>query len=111
MKAGDAQTLGGLPVSAFALAGAQSSPASSTGGTTNIFATPSVLNTAAITGTGSANFLPLWTSSTNLGNSIVFQAPSSKSIGIGTATPTAKLDVIGGATVRAIGVQGRSQWV
>lgn len=39
-KARDAQTLGGLPVSAFALAGKQSAQAPSPGGTMNVFAAP-----------------------------------------------------------------------
>jgi len=101
LKAEDAQTLGGLPASAFALAGTPSPQAHSSASTTNIFATaPSALNTASIGGTGTTNFLPLWTSTANLGNSVVFQAPSNKSIGIGTTTPTAKLDVNGGTTIR-----------
>jgi len=98
-KAGDAQTLGGLPVNAFALAGTQPSRSPSGSTTDIIAAAPSALNTGSIGGTGTTNFLPLWTSSTNLGNSIVFQAPNS-SIGIGTTTPAAKLDVNGGATIR-----------
>src|SRR5215472_12128017 len=103
LKAGDAQTLAGLPASAFALSGTQppsSAPAVSS--MTNLIATaqPATLNTATITGTGTTDFLPLWTNSTTLGNSILFQAPSSNSIGIGTTAPAAKLDVNGGATIR-----------
>jgi hypothetical protein len=58
LKAVDAQTLGGLPASAFALAGTQSTQTSS-GGTTNIFAaSPTGLNTTSIGGTGTTDFLP-----------------------------------------------------
>jgi len=101
LKAGDAQTLGGLPVNAFALARTPAGSETSPGSTTNIIASASPVSTAAsITGTGTTDFLPLWTSSTNLGNSILFQAPNNNSIGVGTTAPAAKLDVNGGATIR-----------
>jgi len=103
LKAGDAQTLGGLPATAYALAGSQpASSAPAVSSMTNLIATaqPATPNTATTTGSGTADFLPLWTNSTTLGNSILFQAPSSNSIGIGITAPTAKLDVNGGATIR-----------
>jgi len=101
LKAADAQTLGGLPVNAFALARTSSGAETSPGSTTSIVASvPPVVTTASIAGTGTTDFLPLWTNSTTLGSSILFQAPSSNSIGIGTTAPTAKLDVNGGATIR-----------
>jgi trimeric autotransporter adhesin len=102
LKAGDAQTLGGLPASAFAPAGTPSAAASSPSSTTNILTTttqPATTTLASISGTGTTNFVPLWTSSTNLGNSILFQSASS-SIGIGTTAPVTKLDVAGGANIR-----------
>jgi hypothetical protein len=100
LKAGDAQTLGGLPVSAFALAGTQSSQGSSPGGTT--FFPPSAVNTVSITGTGTTDFLPLWTSSTNLGNSIMFEDTTHSRIGINTETPGATLDVKGGTNIEGL---------
>ena len=76
LKAADAQTVGGLPPSAQ----------------------PAV--TPALAGTGTLDFIPLWTPNGNtLGNSILFQN-SSSNIGIGTQTPAAKLDVSGSARVR-----------
>ena len=48
---------------------------------------------AQVGGSGTANHLPLWTSTTNQGNSIVVQ--SNGNIGIGNASPSASLDVIG----------------
>jgi hypothetical protein len=48
---------------------------------------------AAVGGAGIADYLPLWTSPTALGNSIVFQ--SGADIGIGTTTPGSTLDVDG----------------
>ena len=55
--------------------------------------------TSSVGGTGTANFIPLWTNSTTLGNSNIFQN-STKNIGIGTTTPAAKLDVKGTGDVR-----------
>jgi len=65
---------------------AQQQPASSD-------ATPA----SSITGTGTANYLPLWTSTSALGNSILFQSgtgPSAR-IGINTTSPIATLNVKG----------------
>jgi hypothetical protein len=43
------------------------------------------------TGSGTANYVPLWTSATALGNSVIYQ--SSSSVGIGTTSPAAPLDM------------------
>jgi hypothetical protein len=101
LKAGDAETLGGLPPSAFLMAAApgpnghaelsNASPASSSA------------VTPALGGTGTADYLPLWTdSSGDLGNSAMFQSGSGSTakIGINTTTPTTALDVEGGGTIR-----------
>jgi hypothetical protein len=60
-------------------------------------ANPDVEPGASLTGSGTKNFIPLFTSSTALGNSVLFQ--SSKKIGINTTAPTSTLDVNGAATV------------
>ncbi len=52
-------------------------------------------------GSGSTNYLSIWTGATTLGNSILFQADGN--IGIGTTTPSQKLDVAG--TIKMIGFQ------
>ena len=49
-----------------------------------------------ITGIGTANIVPLWTTTTNLGDSVIAQ--DSTNIGIGTTTPGVKLEVIGSET-------------
>ncbi len=101
LKAGDAETLGGKPASAYALATPQtatSAPASeSAKPSAAVNASTNNQNSiqAAIAGSGTKNYIPLWTSSTALGNSNIFQNATNKDIGIGTATPTATLDVKG----------------
>jgi hypothetical protein len=90
MKAADAQTLAGLPPSAFVMA--QPHSANSRFAPQN--ATNSNTINPAITGTGAtANFLPLWTTTSNLGSSVAFQNPTTKNIGLGTTAPQGKLSV------------------
>ena len=102
LKSGDAETLGGLPASAFALVSpsgtAGSSPTPLVGGAS----TPSVFPASTITGGGTAGFLPDFTGAATIGNSAVFQSGASPTaqIGINTSTPTTALDVHGGAAVR-----------
>src|ERR1700745_2476717 len=48
---------------------------------------------AQVSGGGTTNFIPKWTASTTLGNSILFQTAGK--VGIGTTTPAATLDVKG----------------
>jgi hypothetical protein len=85
LKAADAETLGGKPASAYVTSeveGSSSQPTQKGGsGAPNI------------TGGGTPGFLADWTTTTNLGNSVVFQR--SGSLGVGTQAPGAKLDVNG----------------
>jgi len=105
LKAADAQTLGGLPPSAFLLA----APVASTTGTTPEPATISSQSSAAISapaigGTGTADYVPLWTDSTDLGSSILYQTGtgSSARIGVNTTSPLFTLDVKGTELVRGL---------
>jgi hypothetical protein len=71
-----------------------SSPASSTAD----------ISTAAVSGTGTTDFLPLWTNSTGgLGNSILFQSGTGTTakLGINTTTPAVTLDVNGTENVHS----------
>ena len=52
--------------------------------------------TNPVTGTGTTNYLPKWTSGSAIGNSLVFD--DGTNVGIGTTSPAAKLDVVGAAT-------------
>jgi hypothetical protein len=82
LKAGDAETLGGKPASAF-ISVANVGPTGH-----------GALPPGTITGTGSANFVPLFTGTTTIGNSKIFQNVAG-SVGIATTAPAAKLDVKG----------------
>ena len=102
-KAHEAETLGGLPASAFAQVSPSQpgtgqpqsgSPKNESSASFNALASP------AISGSGTKNYIAIWTSSTNLGNSAIYQL--SGNVGIGTAFPTSKLTVVGTASGNAI---------
>jgi hypothetical protein len=87
-KAADAETLGGLPASAFL----RTTAAPRDGRIAASLMTPAggVANTPG--GGGTANYVPLWTPDGNtLGNSEIYQ--SGGNIGIGTTTPKAALHI------------------
>ena len=103
MKAADADTVGGLPASAFLLA----TPLPASPGTASSTATTSgpqpaltgVTPDVTPSGSGTAGFLPLWTTTSNLGNSVLYQA-SNGFIGINYPTPAVQLDIGGSIYVR-----------
>jgi len=83
LKAADADTLGGKPASAFVT---NDSPAAAAiVPTSSPSPAPDVIPNVTPTGSGTTNYLPLWTSATNLGNSAIYQ--SGNNIGIGTTAP------------------------
>ncbi len=104
LKAADAETLSGLPASAFALAApsgtvsgtsvsdtsTQTNAKSKTAGKTTASHTA---KTAAAASVPATNFIPVFldNTGTNLGSSPMFQ--SGNNIGLGTTTPAASLDV------------------
>jgi hypothetical protein len=104
LKAGDAQTIGGLPPSAFVLAIRNSSSLTTAGAQTESSA-PSSLppSSSGVTTTGgTVNTLPLWTTATNIQSSALTQTGTGNTakIGIGTSTPATTLDIKGSNTVR-----------
>jgi len=113
LKAVDAETLGGLPASAFALA----VTATGTAGHSAVSAPAASAKPAAapaLSGTGTAGTVPIWTNSDTLGNSAILQ--SGGNVGIGAVSPSAQFSVlttstvgIGGATSSSsgVGVSGR----
>jgi len=107
LKAVDAQTLGGLPPSAFVLAAPVNrgdTPAPPVGSSLapSNGAPPPVSNVT--TSGGTVNTLPLWTAATDVESSAITQAGSGATakIGINTAAPVGTLDVKGSAFVRGL---------
>ncbi|HEY0701461.1 MAG TPA: hypothetical protein VGD60_01720 [Candidatus Acidoferrales bacterium] len=112
LKAADAETLGGLPASAYVTTQSLAAKSSTTilaPGSTTVLANAQT-NAAApaalpisnagtpVTGAGVTDYIPLWSSSTTQGNSILFQTGGL--IGIGTTTPAETLDVNGNSIFR-----------
>jgi hypothetical protein len=102
LKAGDAATIGGLPPSAFVLAAAPAGAAAFTSTTPSNTEQNVPPPAGDFTGSGTTDFIPLWTSAANIGNSVLFQSGtgSTAKIGINTTTPATTLDIKGGATMR-----------
>jgi trimeric autotransporter adhesin len=102
LKAADAQTLGGLPASAFVLAAPSGSSAPSP---TGLASSPSSGSSPNIGGSGTQDYIPLWTDNNgDLGNSILYQlgSGSSAKIGINEKNPLETLDVNGTELVRGL---------
>ena len=101
LKAADAQTLGGLPASAFLLAGAAAAVQSNAATSPQSSTAPASSSDVTTSG-GTVDTIPLFTTATNVQSSILTQTGSSTAgkIGINTATPASTLDVNGPATVR-----------
>jgi hypothetical protein len=105
LKAGDSETLGGLPASAFVLAAPPSSALNNAEATSTSTSTSSAPPPAGtVTGSGTLDFIPLWTSTSNIGNSALFQSGSGSTakVGINTTTPAATLDVKGTENVEGL---------
>jgi hypothetical protein len=103
LKAGDAETLGGLPPSAFvqvspapAMKGAPTPAAGSVTSASSQKATASPTTAKTVTTSGgAAGKIPVFTNATNIQNSVITQKGSD--IGVGTTTPTHVLEVNAGA--------------
>ena len=105
LKAGDAETLGGLPASAFVLAAPPSTAVNNAEATSTSASTANSAPPATnVTGSGALNFVPLWTSTSNIANSVLFQSGSGSGakVGINTTTPAATLDVKGSENVEGL---------
>jgi hypothetical protein len=108
LKAADAETVGGLPPSAFLRAAPSSNPLAATiaAGAVAMPANtqPAVQPATTPTGSGTTNFVPLWTSASALGDSVLFQsgAGTTAKLGLNTTTPTSTLDVKGASTIRGL---------
>ncbi len=101
-KAGDAETIGGLPPSAFVLANpGQGAPGvQNTAGSVSTRANASSITAPTnpdVTGAGTTGYVPLWDASSDIVNSMLFQTGSGSSakMGISTTAPADTLDVNG----------------
>ena len=94
MKAGDAETVGGLPPSAFVLA----TPLQSVSSAQSSSGPNLSLNVPPLGGGGTTDYIPIWTNGTTLGNSVIYQTGGN--VGIGNTHPVGTLDVSGGAFIR-----------
>ena len=104
LKSSDADTLGGLPASAYMLAPSENAGAGSSATSTIAFPPPSPVQppgtpspSGSISGAGTLNFAAMFTGSRTIGNSGIFSSPSGW-VGIGTTNPTATLHVYGAGT-------------
>jgi hypothetical protein len=110
LKASDADTLGGKPASAFVTT---DTPASASGqtqtpATTSLQGQTAILGLgtedatskplSSVGGSGSKNYLPIWTNSSTLGSSTLYETGGN--LGIGNTNPAGTLDVSGGAFIR-----------
>jgi hypothetical protein len=103
LKAADAETLGGFPPSAFVLASPNSTVTADSTATSGA-GTSLPPATGAVTGSGTTDYVPLWTSSSSIGNSVLFQVgsgPTAK-VGINTTGPAATLDVNGATNIEGL---------
>jgi hypothetical protein len=102
LKAADAETIGGLPPSAFVLANKTQGTGTNT--RSALASTPAASKnnappaSADITGKGTLDFVPMWDTTSDIINSLIFQ--KSSQIGINTTAPAATLDVNGKSDVR-----------
>ncbi len=92
LKAGDADTIGGKPLSSFVLAGNTTGKGADGLTYMNTAAAPGATGVATITGgtaqtSGTAGYIGMFTDSINLGNSVIYQ--SGTSIGVNTTVPEA----------------------
>ena len=102
LKAADAETIGGLPPSAFVLANGVKETGPRPTGTVATSTVPAkdpvpAVN-PAVTGKGVLNFIPMWDTTSDIVDSLIFQ--KSSFVGIGTTAPAATLDVKGKSDIR-----------
>jgi hypothetical protein len=100
LKAGDAETIGGLPPSAFVLA-APVAMGSGTSSITTATVPPPAATDVTTTG-GTLNYLPIFSGAATIIDSAVFQTGSGATakVGINTTTPVTQLDVNGAGNIR-----------
>jgi hypothetical protein len=99
LKAGDAETIGGLRASAFVLANSPKESERPIKATASSATNPlPTSKTPNVTGKGVVDFIPMWDSTSDIIDSLIFQKNSN--VGIATTAPAATLDVNGKSDVR-----------
>ena len=93
LKAADSATLGGLPASAFVLAGSKAAADLATAAVSSATTTASTVTTTG----GVSGYLAEFSGASTIADSPVFV--NGANVGIGTTTPTATLDVNGTALI------------
>jgi hypothetical protein len=106
LKAVDAETLGGLPASAFALAGSagQGAPTEPAGGPGISVRPASKGGGGGIGGAGTTDYIPIWTGASSIGNSNLYQTAAGN-VGVGTTAPAASLEAVS-ASATGVGIMG-----
>ena len=102
LKAADAETFGGLPPSAYALAqssGTNAAAGNGPGGVGEVGPGHDAPHPLPITGSGTTNYVPLWTNASTLASSVIYQNPTNGNIGIGTIGPIAAFEVVNNNSV------------
>jgi hypothetical protein len=98
LKAADAETVSGHAATEF-ITQAQLTSAARAMATEAATMGPAI--PTALSGSGTANYLPLWTGASTLGNSAIYQGSAAPPlVGIATASPATTLDVNGASTLR-----------
>src|SRR5271169_1612627 len=97
LKAMDAETLGGRPISDFVLSAPEARNSAEATQKTGVGAADASTTgppAGPITGSGTKNFIPIWTGPTVLGNSTIAEISGKVGIGTGTTTPASSLQVV-----------------
>jgi hypothetical protein len=92
LKAVDAETIGGLPPSAFALANTATATTGNAGGNNATARNVSKGTAQAISGSGTLGYIPEWLGASTLGNSLLFQS-NAGNMGISTTAPSQKFEI------------------
>jgi hypothetical protein len=89
LKAADAETIGGLPPSVFVLANrAATGTGTKTAPTAPIAKNAGRLANPAVTGKGVVDFIPMWDSTSDIVDSLIFQKSSQVGRGLGKNCPS-----------------------
>ncbi len=104
LKAADATTVAGKPLSAFVLAGDKTGTGADGLTYVNTQALSTGLQAAGgpvQTTNGTANYLGLFTDATDLGNSVLYQSPTNAYLGVNMTSPLAPFHVVAGSAPAA----------